>query len=216
MKSRHSSYQNLPRIITEALREAILDGDLTAGTRLKQVEIASRFDSSLIPVREALRTLEQEGLVTMYPNKGAVVSGLSPKEAREIFDTRIILELGALELSTPHLLPEDIAECRRLIAQLDEADAGNELSRLNQNLHTRLYRWSGNDYLLQLIATLHSNVERYMRVYLLDHYNNDLSQTYHRQIVDAAADKDNALACRLLRTHMELARDNLLEALTGN
>lgn len=216
MKARHNSYQNLPGIITKALREAILDGELTAGTRLKQVEIAAQFDTSLIPVREALRSLEQEGLVTIYPNKGAVVSGLSPKQAQEIFNTRIILELGALELSIPHLQPDDIAQCRKLIDQLDKADSGNELSQLNRELHTRLYRWCGNDYLLQLIQTLHRNVERYMRVYLLDHYNNDLSQTYHRKIVAAAAEKNIAPACQLLRTHMELARDNLLAAIAEN
>lgn len=82
---RAATYQNLPQLITDALREAILDGELTPGSRLKQVDIAARFAASLIPVREALRTLEQEGLVIIYPNKGAVVSALSVQEIRKIF-----------------------------------------------------------------------------------------------------------------------------------
>lgn len=213
MKNRHSSYQNLPRLITEALREEILDGQLGAGTRLKQADIATQFSASLIPVREALRSLEQEGLVTIYPNKGAVVSELSPTEAGEIFNTRIILELGALAQSIPKLLPADIDNCRKLIRGLDQATTGHEQSQLNRDLHMGLYQHCGNSYLLNLISTLHSNVERYMRIYLHDHYNNDLSQKYHRMIVDAAAEGDIAQARNHLRTHMELARDNLIAAL---
>jgi len=211
---RAATYQNLPQLITDALREAILDGELTPGSRLKQVDIAARFSASLIPVREALRTLEQEGLVTIYPNKGAVVSALSVQEIREIFGTRVILESGALQLSLPSLTVDDIEHSRQLITLLDTAVHGRDLSRLNQELHTTLYSRCGNGYLLELIATLHSNVERYMRVYLLDHYNNDLSQSYHRKIVDAASARNPALACEHLRIHMELARDNLVAALT--
>lgn len=214
MKNRSHKYQNLPQIITAALRENILSGEIAAGARLKQAEIAENFETSLIPVREALRTLEQEGLVTIYPNKGAVVSALSEKEVCDIFGTRIILELGALELSVPHLTDDDIAQCYENIKKLDKAVTGHELSSLNLSLHTILYRHCGNDNLLGVIDHLHANVERYMRVYLLDHYNNDLSQSYHRKIVQAAATHDSSLACSLLKTHMELARDNLVAVLT--
>jgi len=210
-----STYQNLPQIIAEALREDILDGKLTPDSRLKQVEIAARFATSLIPVREALRTLEQERLVTIYPNRGARVSALSVQEIEEIFNTRIILETGALELAVPLLTARDITEVETLIDRLDRAERGRDLSRLNHELHTALYRPCGNGCLLELIATLHRNVERYMRHYLLDHYNNDLSQSYHRRIVRAAADRDAVAACGHLRTHMTLARDNLVAAVKG-
>ncbi|MFV0435768.1 MAG: GntR family transcriptional regulator [Desulfopila sp.] len=213
---RAPTYQNLPQRIGQALRESILDGELPPGSRLKQVDIAARFDTSLIPVREALRTLEQEGLVTIYPNKGAMVSALSIREIREIFDTRIILESGALRLALPALAPDDIAQANRLIARLDTAVHGRDLSRFNQRLHTTLYRRCDNSCLLELIATLHRNVERYMRLYLLDDYNNELSQKFHRRIVEAAAAGDFQLASQHLTTHMEQARDRLVAALAAS
>lgn len=215
MKHKNSRYQNLPQIITDSLRESILEGELAAGSRLKQAEIAQQFEASLIPVREALRTLEQEGLVTLIPNKGAVVTALSATEVAEIFGTRIILELGALKLSIPHLRADDIENCRSLITQLDNDQSGYDLSRLNRELHTTLYQYCNNAYLLELIDTLHGNVERYMRVYLRDHYNNDLSQTYHRKIVTAATEGNIELACSLLSKHMEMAREDLVKAIAG-
>lgn len=213
MNTKTTKYQNLPQIITESLREAILEGELPAGSRLKQIQIAEQYGASLIPVREALRTLEQEGLVTLIPNKGALVSALSAREVADIFGTRIILEIGAFELSCPKLDKEDLAECNDLIDQLDAATTSNQLSSLNRELHTCLYRHCDNVYLLELIHTLHSNVERYMRLYLKEHYNNDLSQDYHRKIVNAVTKSEFLLSSQLLAKHMEMAQENLTQAL---
>lgn len=211
MKTIH--YRNLPRLITRALREEILDGRRSPGSRLKQATIAEQFGASLIPVREALRTLAQEGLVTLNPNRGATVSLLSSREIREIFDTRIILESGSLMLSIAKLDEQDLILAETYIGELDEAAEGSRLSELNRKLHSVWYRHSNNGYLLGLINTLHSNIERYMRIYLLEHHNNELSQQYHRKIQEAIARKDIAAACTHLRKHMELARDNLIGAL---
>lgn len=212
-KNVYRVYQNLPAIITEELREAILNGELAAGERLKQEEIASRFQSSLIPVREALRSLEMEGLVTIYPNKGAVVSELSSDEVKQIFETRIILELGALELSIPNLDAEDIAKAQDYIDLLDKADSGKALSSYNREFHHILYGRCNNDYLLNLVNGLHRNVERYMRVYLLDHYHHDLSQTYHKKILEAVKERNIEKAQVRLRIHMKMAMDQLVAAI---
>ncbi len=213
MKSNGRVYQNLPSIIVEELREAILEGEIKAGQRLKQEEIAQRFQSSLIPVREALRSLETEGLVTFYPNKGAIVSQLSSEEVRQIFETRIILEQGALSLSIPNLTEADIQEAVKYIELLDTANTGKELSHYNKGLHSALYRRCNNKYLLNMIDSLHQNVERYMRPYLLNEYNNELSQTYHRKIISAVQEKQIQKARENLETHMEMAMCDLINAL---
>lgn len=214
MKKRGRTYQNLPAIIAGELREAILNGELESGAQLKQEEIARRFDSSLIPVREALRNLETEGLVTFYPNKGAFVSGMSSERAREIFETRILIEKGALAMSIPRLTKTDYKAAERLIDQLDRVKTGKELSELNMALHTILYRRCGNTFLLELIENLHHQVERYMRRYLIEHLNNDLSQEFHRRILRAAEEKKIDEACFDLEQHMRMAMVSLIEALS--
>ena len=216
MKNNGRVYQNLPAIIVEELREAIFRGEIKAGQRLKQEEIAQRFESSLIPVREALRSLETEGLVTFYPNKGAIVSQLSSEEVRQIFETRIILEQGALGLSIPKLTETDIEEAVKYIALLDAATTGKELSNYNKELHNLLYRHCNNKHLLNMIDGLHHNVERYMRPYLLNEHNNELSQEYHRKIVSAAKAKQIQKAKEYLETHMEMAMSDLINALDKN
>lgn len=207
------TYQNLPTVIAEELREAILNGELQAGDKLKQEDIAKRFGSSLIPAREALRNLETEGLVTFYPNKGAFVSALSLNKVREIFETRIYIELGALELSIPNLTTEDLAEAEATIALLDRAESGKDLSNYNRQFHSLLYSRCDNGFLLELINSLHRNIERYMRRYLIDHYNNELSQETHRQILRAVKNRDAVQAKFYLEAHMRTAMEGLIEAL---
>src|SRR6266480_5545786 len=82
------SKSSAPDVVRDGLRKAIFDGDLVAGTQLRQDEIASRFGTSRIPVREALRQLESEGLVIFHPNRGAVVKGLSLEDVLEMLDIR--------------------------------------------------------------------------------------------------------------------------------
>lgn len=206
-------YRNLPAVIADELREAILNGEIEAGNKLKQEEIAGRFNSSLIPVREALRNLEAEGLVTFFPNKGAFVSTLSATAIREIFETRIFLEQGALELSIPNLIAEDLEQAEAALHQLDLTDTGRDLSYYNRIFHRTLYSRCGNDYLLALIDTLHRNIERYMRRYLADQYNNEQSQKSHRDIVKAVRLGDTAAAKAALKVHMDTAVERLVLAL---
>lgn len=207
------TYQNLPAVITEELREAILNDELKEGDKLKQEDIAKQFSSSLIPVREALRSLESEGLVTFYPNRGAYVAALSPLRVRDIFETRIFIEMGALTLSIPLLEQEDLETAAKAVDGLDAAVSGKELSHYNRLFHSTLYSRCGNHYLLELIDALHRNVERYMRRYLVDHYNNDLSQDTHRRILEAARTGDVQEACTQLERHMRTAMGRLLTVL---
>lgn len=207
------TYQNLPAVIADDLREAILNGELNAGEKLKQEDIAKRFNSSLIPAREALRTLETEGLVTFYTNKGAFVSALSLKKVKEIFETRIYIEMGALECSVPNLTPADFDEAEGMIRLMDSDATGKHLSEHNRQFHSLLYGRCGNQFLLDLIGTLHRNIERYMRPYLADNNNNDRSQDTHRKILQAARAGDAKQAKVYLEAHMRTAMADLIAAL---
>lgn len=210
------TYQNLPAVIADELREAILNGERRAGEKLKQEEIAQLFNSSLIPVREALRNLEAEGLVTFYPNKGAFVSEISYEQVREIFETRIYIELGALALSIPNMTEAELAQAEAILDRMDTLESGKDLSDSNRDFHNILYSRCGNRFLQELINALHRNIERYMRQYLTDHCSNDLSQDTHRKILHAVRNRDVAAAQGFLETHMRTAMLRLMDVLRGH
>src|SRR5438874_5121119 len=90
-------YRTMQQIVTEKLRGAILDGTFKPNERLNPADLAKVLVVSRIPTREALRTLEAEGLVTFYPHRGAVVSTMSPEEIEEVYEIRILLEISAAQ-----------------------------------------------------------------------------------------------------------------------
>ena len=95
------AHGSTPEFVREELRRAISQGEFAPGVQLRQDELAERFGTSRIPVREALRQLEAEGFVTLLPNRGAVVSDLSIDEVIELLEIRIALECHALRLAIP-------------------------------------------------------------------------------------------------------------------
>ncbi|MDT8902598.1 GntR family transcriptional regulator [Anaeroselena agilis] len=208
-------HRTLPGMIANILREEIIAGGLSGGVQLKQEELATKFSVSLSVVREALKSLEAEGLVRFYPNRGAVVSELSADEAREIFDIRLFLELGALELAIPNLTETDIAAAGSILCKADAEPHGRHWGELNWQFHETLYRAAGRPKLLTLIQTMHNNVERYMRLYLSTMNYQAKSQAEHRELLQACARQDVAAAQALLRRHMADASVNLGRYLSG-
>jgi len=211
--ARMNFYKNMPDIIAEALREAILNGELEGGRQLKQEEIAKHYNSSMTPIREALRRLEAQGLVKFYPNKGAIVSELSADEVKEIFEIRILLEKGALEFAIDNLNNDDIEYARSILQRMDNEKASKNLSELNWEFHNTLYKASNRQKLLEFIENAHVNVERYMRIYLLDMNYHSTSQQEHYKILEACRDKNKEIAGILLKQHMEKASKLLVEFL---
>src|SRR5579872_6296144 len=135
--------QSLTSAVAEKLREQIIRGDIPEGMQLRQDAIANQFQVSRIPVREALRQLDAEGLITIVPNRGAVVPALSPDDVEELFTIRALLEPEVLRLSIPRLTEEDFAEAevvlRRYEGELQHEDHLFSWGRLNWQFHSILY-----------------------------------------------------------------------------
>ncbi len=209
-----TAYRTLPGMITNALRESILSGELSGGVQLKQEELATKFGVSMSALREALKSLEAEGLVRFYPNRGAVVSELSAAEAQEIFEIRLFLELGALELAIPNLTEAELAEAEAILKKADAQTQSKRWSELNWQFHETLY-WSANrPKLLAMIQNLHNNVERYMCLYLSTMQYQTKSQAEHRALLNACAQRDIKGAQKVLRNHMADASKNLVDFLS--
>src|SRR5690242_1323170 len=112
---------SLSSAVAEKLREKIVQGDIQEGEQLRQDAIAQEFAVSRIPVREALRQLEAEGLITIVPHRGAVVSLLSCDEIEELFEIRAILEPEVLRVSIPNLKESDFANAEKILETYDAA-----------------------------------------------------------------------------------------------
>lgn len=125
--------------LVDALRQEISDGRLHPGEPLRQEQLALRFGTSRIPVREALRTLQAEGLVSYSPNRGAIVAIVSDAEIQEMLEVRLALECHALRLAVPNAADADVAHARRILEEYDAAPDPRAWSAMNWSFHWTIY-----------------------------------------------------------------------------
>ncbi|AZO08651.1 MULTISPECIES: GntR family transcriptional regulator [unclassified Mesorhizobium] len=188
--------------VANVLREAIADGSLAAGTTLRQDDLAERFGFSRMPIRDALRQLEAEGIVSIHPTKGAHVAGMNAAEIREIFALRELLESEALRLSLPKLGQDRLNEAEGVLARIDaEPDVGR-WGALNRAFHLALYGACGNARLLSLIEAHHNAADRYVRVLLSNLNHRARSQAEHRELLSACRKRDVEQAVAVLKRHL--------------
>ncbi len=150
-------------IIEETLRSAILDGRLPCGTALRQQDLADLFGVSRMPVREALRQLEAQELLSVTTHKGAVVAPLIQGDATETYELRILLESEAMRQSVPLLTSADHALAAGYIEALETQHDYSEIGRLNRLFHMALYRKAPNQRLLRLVEDGLNEEERFLR-----------------------------------------------------
>jgi len=200
--------------VFQVIRTAIVRGELPGDMPLRQDEISNALSVSHIPVREAFRQLEAQGLVRIYPNRGAVVTKLSCKELSDVMDTRILLEVGALRLALPHITEEDLARARELLELFSKEKDPIKGAELNLKLHFSLYDPCDNQTLLSLIDQMHANVDRYITPFFgKEEVSAELyTVDEHSQIISACESKDTELATAILRTHLQRTKNLLLKS----
>ena len=200
--------------VFQVIRTAIVRGELPGDMPLRQDEISTALSVSHIPVREAFRQLEAQGLVRIYPNRGAVVTKLSCKELSDVMDTRILLEVGALRLALPHITEEDLARARDLLELFPKEKDPIKGAELNLKLHFSLYDPCDNQTLLSLIDQMHANVDRYITPFFgKEEVSAELyTVDEHSQIISACESKDTELATAILRTHLQRTKNLLLKS----
>ncbi|HEX2913655.1 MAG TPA: GntR family transcriptional regulator [Chloroflexia bacterium] len=209
-------YKTTPNLIADALRKGIVRGVIKGGQTLRQEELAATFGVSRIPIREAFRQLEAEGLITIYPHRGAVVTELSPQEAQELYEIRLVLETTALEKAIPRLKQEDFKKAQAIIAATEGQTDISHLGELNWEFHSTLYAAAGRPRLLSMLTNLHLTVDRYMRFELaaLDYLPK--SQQEHSALLEACRQQEVEKAVGLLREHIESAGKLLVDYLVNS
>jgi DNA-binding GntR family transcriptional regulator len=191
-----------PETLLERLRHEILRGGMAPGLPLRQDEIAARHGVSKIPVREALLQLVAEGLVTAQPNRGFIVSQLSPQEAEEILELRAVLECEAVRVAMRNMTDDDIAGAARILDQAEATDALDRWSDLNWEFHAALYGPAKRKRLLDMIRQVSYPTDRYIRVLIANANYRGRAEREHRAILSACEMRNADAAAALLNQHI--------------
>lgn len=188
--------------LATALRAEIADGRLAPGAALRQDELAGRFGTSRIPIREALRTLQAEGLVTYAPNRGAVVAVVSAKEIQEMLEVRIALECHAIRMAVPLTAGSDIEWMRRVLQAYDVAPDAVEWSSINWQFHWALYTPSDCQRLLEAIEQNWNRFSSAARVQISTLAGRERPQREHHQLLALVENGKADQAASLLADHI--------------
>jgi DNA-binding GntR family transcriptional regulator len=212
MKDLGHVHSNLGDLVAVEIRAAILSGDLPPGSRLMQERLAADLNVSRIPVREALRTLESEGLVENDPGRGSRVVEVTPQRAADVLAVRGTLEGLAARLATGRVAKENIESLRSIVREGREATERADQAAANEahtRFHLELARASGNSYLYEEFEAMPAKTEWIVSTLLKQ--RGPISWNEHEAIVDAVAEGKADLAEELTRHHSDEVIASLLD-----
>jgi len=200
----------------ESIRHEILRGGLLPGQSLHEVELSKTLNVSRGSVREALRLLQQQGLVEVIPYRGAFVARLSPQRVEEIYTLRCLLEPYAVRLCMQRgaYTEEDLAEMKSLVARLGELEKSGDYSEAietDMRFHHVISRRCGHNLLLEVLNHLQSLTLMFIlntKLYRSDLVPDDVS---HQSIYDGIISGDAALAEEIVRKHITDAGTSLMK-----
>ena len=208
--------QTIASMTLAMLRERILRSEYPEGEPLRQDAIAAAFGVSRIPVREALRQLEAEGLVSFNPHRGAVVSSLSLDEIDEVFTLRADLEADLLRRAVPRLTADNLRFAAEVLDGYDDAFRSGDVAawgELNRRFHAALYEAAGRPVTAGIVQRLHQQSDRYSRMQLVLTRGESRAAEEHRTILAAVTRRDAKGAAELMRRHILGAGRALLDRL---
>lgn len=199
--------------IYQRILEDIQEGRLLPGHRLREAELALRMGHSRTPVREALRRLEAEGLVSHQARFGAVIRGLSPAEVTELYEMRIVLECTAARLAADAASRAEIEQ----LCQLNQAFGAEQnraaAARLNRSFHDLLHTAARNRFLTSSLRGLQRSMYLLGPTMLGNAERSALAEAEHGQILDAIRQRDGAAAEAAMRRHMTAAQQTRLQSM---
>ena len=201
-QTRALGFRTANQFAADLLRTGIVKGFLGQGMPLRQDELAAALGISAIPIREALRQLEAEGLVDAAPRHGATVAALSAEELTEISEMRAVLEPLALRLSIPLILDSQLQQCEQILDEMDRTPNVEPVYELHGRFHMGLYAPCGRKRLLNLIESFELRVERYFRFLVGRLSYHQQGQPEHRELLRLCVERDVDQASALLERHI--------------
>lgn len=202
--------------VANDIREAIIEGRLEPGERIGQLALAERFGTSRLPVREALRLLHNEGLVSLKPNAGARVASLTVAELTEVYLMRERLEPLALAESIPHLTDEEIATLSSYVDSMEQVDTTHDRwgwLEIDRRFHRAALAAAPMPHLLKTIGDLWNVATRYRRASMLvwSPSSAAVQRAEHRLLMSSIEQRNQRDAELILAMHIRRTRRGLLE-----
>jgi len=198
--------------VADAIRDEIVHGRLTAGEKLSEPEIASRYGISRTPVREAFRQLSAEGFLSLMPRRGARVSSMTQKDVTEFYELKSLLEGYAARLATQNLQEKDIQKMEQLNNLMDRYHERGDLkkiAKIHGEFHNIFLEACGNEQLYLTIQQLANKFQRFRILLALSGKNPEII-VQHRDIIAAFRGKDAVRAEELVRANALLGKELMI------
>ncbi len=199
-------YLPLRDVVFKKLRKAILTGELKPGERLMEIHLADKLGVSRTPIREAIRKLELEGLVTMIPRRGAVVAEITEKSLKDVLEVRRALDMLSAELACERITDSDKVLLKKACTEFEEAVKGGDLRIIAQKdvaLHNIIVGATGNERLQQLLNNLSEQMYRYRFEYIKDSSQHKNLLQEHQEIYESIVNCDKKRAAEAAKIHID-------------
>ncbi|WP_419025829.1 GntR family transcriptional regulator [Emergencia sp.] len=204
------NHRPLREIVYEQLKMQILTGKITPGTRMMEVELADEMGVSRTPVREAIRKLEKEGLVTIEPRRGAYASDISVKDMLDTLEVREDLEGLAAALAAERMSEEQIEDLVKITQGYSEAINNSDTEKIihyDELFHKHIVSCSGNKTLIHLSETVQELALRFRYLYYDDFSRYENMPVEHREIIDAITSGDAETARLVADNHVKKLKE---------
>lgn len=206
MKAEENTNDYLPLrdVVFNTLRESILKGEMKPGERLMEIHLANKLGVSRTPIREAIRKLELEGLVTMIPRRGAEVAQITAKSLRDVLEVRQALDALAMELACERISEEEIGKLRQAcdnFAEITKTQDAVQIAQADVELHDIIVQGSRNEKLAQMVSNLSQQMYRYRLEYIKDVSQHGRLIEEHEEIYRCISSRDKMRALKPLNAH---------------
>lgn len=207
----------MSQTVAAQIREQILKREIAGGEPLRQEAIAKSFGTSIIPVREALRQLEAEGLVELQSHRGAIATELTLDKAREWTHLRRLIETDLIGLAIDRITDEDLDNASQILERFDNAmDQRRDIehwSEYNWAFHSALYEPANRPETMKVLTTLHKKCDRYVRIQLLGWGHIVRAEEEHHELIETCRKRRKRAAKTLLGKHIDGVEQDLIEQL---
>lgn len=210
---------SLPDAITNDLRERILSGEFGEGEVIRQEALAEEYDVSRMPIREAIKRLDAEGLVQLTANRGASVTKHSLREIGEIFDLRTLIEVDLFRHAIPAITSDDLARCEAILEEMENSYDADDVAKwgaLNHEYHASLYAPANRTLTNEILVGINLHSDRYVRMNLSVMKQLELAKREHRELLEMASKRDVEGGCAVLESHLARTKVQLLDLVAEN
>lgn len=201
-----NEYLPLRDVVFQTLRQAILKGEIRPGERLMEVQLANKLGVSRTPIREAIRKLELEGLVTMVPRKGAEVAQITEKNLKDVLEVRRALEELAVRIACDRISAAQLDQLKNAAVEFQQSLSKKDVTAIAEadvHFHDVIYMATDNQRLIHILNNLREQMYRFRVEYLKKRDFHSRLVKEHGELIEALENRDKELAAKCIIEHID-------------